>query len=76
MMRDMKEFNRMRDALDNARIAYKYKTRNPLGRITGIATGTVRGRLGSAGTPTEEMYEYEILVDKRDIETARSVIQF
>lgn len=63
---DMKEFNRIRDVLDTAGIKYRYKVRNRMGQWAG--KGTIRGRTGSAGISSEQMYEYEILIHKDEYE--------
>ena len=34
-----------------------------------------RGRVGSAGNPAEQAKQYEILVDKKNLEQARFVLQ-
>lgn len=69
---DLKLFNRIRDALKDADITYKYKTKNHLSDWGGH--GTVRGRTGSAGNPTDQMYQYEIFVYSKDYERARRLI--
>lgn len=69
---EMDRFNQIRDALDNNSIPYKYKVRNHLGQFSG--RGTIRGSKGSFGNPTEQMYQYEILVYKKDFEQAKFVI--
>ena len=52
---------------------YKYKVKDQLGEWTG--SGTLRGRVGSAGNPAEQAKQYEILVDKKNLEQARFVLQ-
>ncbi|OUO27648.1 hypothetical protein [Eubacterium sp. An3] len=69
---DLKLFNRIRDALKDADIPYKYKTKNHLSDWGGH--GTVRGRTGSIGNPTDQMYQYEIFVYSKDYERARRLI--
>ena len=69
---ELDRFNQIRDALDNNSIPYKYKVRNHLGQFSG--RGTIRGSKGSFGNPTEQMYQYEILVYKKDFEQAKFVI--
>ena len=69
---EMDRFNQIRDALDNNSIPYKYKVRNHLGQFSG--RGTIRGSKGSFGNSTEQMYQYEILVYKKDFEQAKFVI--
>ena len=67
---DLKRFNEIRDILD---IKYKYKVKDQLGEWTG--SGTIRGRVGSAGNPAEQAKQYEILVDRKNLEQARFAIQ-
>ena len=69
---EMDRFNQIRDALDNNSIPYKCKVRNHLGQFSG--RGTIRGAKGSFGNPTEQMYQYEILVYKKDFEQAKFLI--
>ena len=66
---DLKRFNEIRDVLDRENIKYKYKVKDQLGEWTG--SGTLRGRVGSAGNPAEQAKQYEILVDKKNLEQAR-----
>lgn len=63
---DMKRFNRIRELLEANQIRYKYKVKNRMGQW--VYHGTVRGHIGSVGLPTEKMYEYEILIHKKDKE--------
>ena len=70
---DLKRFNEIRDVLDRENIQYKYKVKDQLGEWTG--SGTLRGRVGSAGNPAEQAKQYEILVDKKNLEQARFVLQ-
>ena len=51
----------------------KYKVKDQLGEWTG--SGTIRGRVGSAGNPAEQAKQYEILVDRKNLEQARFAIQ-
>ena len=60
---DLKRFNEIRDILDSQNIKYKYKVKDQLGEWTG--SGTIRGRVGSAGNPAEQAKQYEILVDRK-----------
>ena len=69
---DIKRMNQIRDALDAAGIPHKVKTRNRMGQWAG--RGTLRGRTGSLGIPTEQMYEYEIFVLKPDCERAKFLL--
>lgn len=69
---DLKLFNRIRDALQDAQIPYKYKTRNHLAQWTGH--GIVRSRTGSFGNPADQMCEYEIFVYRKDYERAKRLI--
>lgn len=66
---DMKEFNLQREQLEQKQIPYKYKVRNRLGQWGGTR-GTIRGNTGSAGIPAEEMYVYDIIIDRKDMERA------
>ena len=70
---DLKRFNEIRDILDSQNIKYKYKVKDQLGEWTG--SGTIRGRVGSAGNPAEQAKQYEILVDRKNLEQARCAIQ-
>ena len=70
---DLKRFNEFRDILDSQNIKYKYKVKDQLGEWTG--SGTIRGRVGSAGNPAEQAKQYEILVDRKNLEQARFAIQ-
>ena len=70
---DLKRFNEIRDILDSLNIKYKYKVKDQLGEWTG--SGTIRGRVGSAGNPAEQAKQYEILVDRKNLEQARFAIQ-
>ena len=70
---DLKRFNEIREVLDRENIKYKYKGKDQLGEWTG--RGTLRGRVGSAGNPAEQAKQYEILVDKKNLEQARFVLQ-
>ena len=69
---EMSRFNQIRDVLDSKSIPYKYKVRNHLGQFSG--RGTIRGTKGSFGNPTEQMYQYEVFVYKKDFEKAKFVI--
>ena len=60
---DMKLFNKIREQLEQAGITYKHKVKNRM----------VRGRTGSAGMPADEIYEYEILVHKNELEQAKKI---
>lgn len=68
---DMKLFNKIREQLEQAGITYKHKVKNWMGQWAGV--GTVRGRTGSAGMPADEIYEYEILVHKNELEQAKKI---
>ena len=70
---DLKRFNEIRDILDSQNIKYKYKVKDQLGEWTG--SGTIRGRVGSAGNPAEQAKQDEILVDRKNLEQARFAIQ-
>lgn len=69
---DLSLFNKIRDALQDADIPYKYKTKSHLSDWGGH--GTVRGRTGSIGNSTEQMYQYEIFVRNKDYERAKKLI--
>ncbi|MDO4262032.1 MAG: hypothetical protein Q4C82_08135 [Eubacteriales bacterium] len=69
---DLVRFNQIRDRLDNKRIAYKHKTKNHMAQWNGI--GTTRGMTGNIGISSDHMYQYEILVHKKDYEAARHAI--
>ena len=69
---EMDRFNQIRDSLDSNSIPYKYKVRNHLGQFSG--RGTIRGSKGSFGNPTEQMYQYEVFVYRKDLEKAKFVI--
>ena len=70
---DLKRFNEIRDVLDRENIKYKYKVNGQLGEWTG--SGTLRGHEGTPGNPAEQAKQYEILVDKKNLEQARFVLQ-
>lgn len=70
---DLKKFSALKDLLTQADIPYKQKTINQLGEWAG--KGTVRGNIGSLGNSAEQMYQYEILVYKKDLEKARHLIR-
>ncbi|MBS5283445.1 MAG: hypothetical protein KHY46_06195 [Clostridiales bacterium] len=61
---DVKRFNWIRELLEANQIRYKYKVKNRMGQW--VYHGTVRGHTGSVGLPTEKMYEYEVLIHKKD----------
>lgn len=69
---DLKEFNERREKLEENNIPYKHKVTNRLGQWGG-AGGTIRGNTGSAGVPAEEMYAYEIIIYKKDMERAQQL---
>ena len=62
----------IRDKLDAVKIPYKYKVKNRLGQWVG--RGTLRGNMGSFGTPSDQMYQYEILVYRKDLDKARYIL--
>ena len=70
---DLKRFNEIRDILDSQNIKYKYKVKDQLGDWA--CSGTLRGRVGRAGNPAEQAKQYEILVDRKNLEQARFAIQ-
>ena len=69
---EMDRFNQIRGIFDSNSSPYKYKVRIHLGQFSG--RGTIRGAKGSFGNPTEHMYQYEILVYKKDFEQAKFLI--
>lgn len=69
---DQQTFYRLRTILDNSKIPYKHKTSSRLGQWNG--QGTIRGRMGSAGIPMNQLCQYEILVYKKDLEKSRYLI--
>lgn len=70
---DLKKFNEIRDILDREGICYKYKVSDQLGLWMG--KGTVRGNFGSIGNSPDQFKQYEILVEKKQLENARMVIR-
>lgn len=71
---DIDRFHEIRNRLENASIPYKHKTRNRLSGWGGRG-GTERGRVGSLGIPTEQMYQYEIIVYRKDLAKAKFCIR-
>lgn len=71
--KDLKRFQRIRETLETEKIPYKHKVRNRLGQWSG--RGTLRANTGGNGIPSEQMYEYEILVNKKDLERAHGVLR-
>lgn len=69
---DLKQFNTIRDKLAAGGVPYKYKVKNQLGQSRGV--GTTRGNMGSFGTPSDQMYQYEILVYRKDLDKARYIL--
>ncbi len=70
---DHQVFNHLRTVLKTNQVPYKHKVSNRLGQWNGA--GTTRGRMGSTGIPSDQMYQYEIFVYKKDLEKARYLIQ-
>lgn len=66
---DQQMFSNLRTVLNTHQIPYKHKVSNRLGQWNGA--GTVRGRMGSTGIPSDQMYQYEIFVYKKDVEKAK-----
>lgn len=64
---DLDKFNEIRDYLDNNGIPYRRKVHNRQGGMLSFGK-TRRAATGSFGTPTELMYEYEILVHQKDFD--------
>lgn len=71
---DSNRLAEIRSILENHSIPYKYKVRNHLGQWTG--KGTLRSTCGSAGNPTEQMYQYEVFVYKKDLEQAKYLMNY
>ena len=69
---DMNRLSQIRGILDNNAIKYKYKVKNQLGQWNG--RGTTRGTVGSLGNSTDQMYQYEIFVHKKEYEKAKYLI--
>ena len=70
---NMQDFSRIRTLLSDNRIPYSQKTKNRMDQWTGH--GTLRGRTGSLGQPSDTMYEYEVFVHQDDYEKAMHLIQ-
>ena len=70
---DLKRYSDIRTALTDHQIDYVQKVNNRMGQWAGH--GTIRGRTGSMGIPSEKMYEYEVFVHQKDYEQAMKVIQ-
>ena len=69
---DMNRLNQICDILDTNSIPYKLKVKNHLGQWNG--RGTTRGTMGSLGNSTDQMYQYEIFVHKKEYEKAKYLI--
>ena len=69
---DMNKLSQIRSILDNNAIKYKYKVKNHLGQWND--RGTTRGTMGSLGNSTDQMYQYEIFVHKKEYEKAKYLI--
>lgn len=63
---DMQKFSQIRDILEVNSIPYKYKIKDHLSDWNG--RGTNRSSFGSFGNSASQMYQYEILVYKKDAE--------
>ena len=63
---DMQKFSQIRDMLEVNSIPYKYKIKDHLSDWNG--RGTNRSSFGSFGNSASQMYQYEILVYKKDAE--------
>ena len=63
---DMQKFSQIRDILEVNSIPYKYKIKDHLSDWNG--RGTNRSNFGSFGNSASQMYQYEILVYKKDAE--------
>ena len=66
---DMKRFYEIREYLESNSIKYKYKVKNHLGKWN--VRGTIRGTMGSIGNSSVQMYEYEIMIHKKDADKIR-----
>ena len=64
----MQKFSQIRDMLEVNSIPYKYKIKDHLSDWNG--RGTNRSSFGSFGNSASQMYQYEILVYKKDAEKA------
>lgn len=69
---DLQRLNEIRNRLDEKKIPYKYKVYNHLGQWRG--RGTMRGTMGSFGNDPAYMYQYEIIVHKKNYEQAKYLI--
>lgn len=72
---DLKEFNKVRETLDNSGVEYNYKVRNHQNQFLIPGEGTIRGSLGSLGMDLEKAYEYEIKVFPEDVEKSNYIIR-
>lgn len=63
---DIQKFNQIRDILEVNSIPYKHKTKDRLSELNG--RGTHRSSMGSFGNSAAQMYQYEILVYKKDVD--------
>jgi hypothetical protein len=72
---DLKEFNCIRNLLDNANVKYNHKVRNHQSQFLIPGQGTIRGRFGSLGTDLDNSYEYEITVSSIDKAKVIYIIQ-
>ena len=68
---DLKQFNTIRDKRLPGE--FHISTRSKTIRIS-IGVGTIRGNTGSFGNRTDQMYQYEILVYRKDLDKARYVL--
>ena len=66
---DQNEFSRIKNALYEAGIPFKCRTKSQLNR------GNARGRTGSFGIRTDAMYQYEIFVHRKEYARARQIMQ-
>ena len=71
--RDLNRAEEIRRILDTNEIPHKYKVKNHLGGWSVL--GTTRSRAGSFGNYSEQMYEYEIFVYRKDLEQAQYLIR-
>lgn len=69
---DLKRFNQIRDILEQEGIVYKYKVIDHSGEWTG--RGSIRGNMGSSDCFARLNKQYEIFVEKKDLERAKMII--
>lgn len=70
---DLARYSAIRSALAAGHIPYTVKVKNRMGQWAGH--GTLRGRMGSLGQPSDLTYEYEVFVHQKDQEQALRLIR-